>query len=161
MDGPGPLIPNVPTARYRDYHGASMWYAENRLDLDVDSSYLEFWIGPRLTTEVAEQLTAFVTAKVGPALINVDAERTERFTITSADGSVSEAGRWQDDACEGEWKFAAGLRAGIQWEFAETWYAGASVGYDWVDEVEVNVGPNRVIIDPSGLVVGINIGKQF
>lgn len=163
-DGPGPLIPFEPSS-WESAGGAgtgssstrtSSYMAWNEVDLDVSSELYALWLGPRADCALGERLTCFVRPMVSCNALSVDVDRTETW-IT--DTVVLDT--WDDHACETEWLWGAGLHAGIDLRFAETWAMGVFGGYDWVEEARVDVGPNTVELDPSGYSVGLTITKTW
>jgi outer membrane protein W len=54
------------------------------------------------------------------------------------------------------------LTAGADYRVTENWYAGASVGYEWLfQDPYVHVGPDKVTYDLNGGEVSLYIGRYF
>ncbi|MBN1269749.1 MAG: hypothetical protein JXB04_09190, partial [Kiritimatiellae bacterium] len=159
--GPNPLIDNMPSDRKRKVTARTTWEAENRVDVDVESDLYELWFGPRLAMLLWKKISAYFIPSISATRVEMDAKRTEEFVAVYSDGRTQTLSRWEDDECEGEWLFGAGVQAGAEVDLGSGWFAGIFGGYDWVDEVEMDIGPNTVTLDPSGYTVGIEIGKKI
>lgn len=179
---PSPLIPNLPASREESEgdwvpyssrttgsapesevsRGAASWIAGNRVDFDVDMRLWDVWLGPRFTFSPAKHPVAFF---LQPCLsvnaVDVSVDRAETFTAQYADGSTAEIQRWTDRDDATKVRLGAGMAVGGRWELDNGLFALLQGGYDWVDDVEVRSGPDRVSIDPSGYFAGLALGWRF
>ena len=46
-------------------------------------------------------------------------------------------------------------------KLSESWFAGITAGYEWIDDTSVTVGPNKINIDLSGFTTSFVIGVRF
>jgi outer membrane protein W len=54
------------------------------------------------------------------------------------------------------------LTAGVDYRISENWYAGASLGYEWLfDDPSVRVGGYRVDYDLNGGEFSLYVGRHF
>ena len=54
------------------------------------------------------------------------------------------------------------LTAGVDYRFSENWYAGASLGYEWLfQDPSVRVGPDKVTFDLNGGEMSLYVGRRF
>ncbi len=176
-DGPGTLIPENPMSHERevaresrdtrveretDVVSSEIWTAANWMKFDVDSTIYDLWLGPKISMLLEKKVGLFVIPCISMNYVEVDATRSENFTVFYADGTSRTLNEWQDDVCEAEWLFGVGITAGIEVEFAKDWKAGMFGGYDWVpSEAEIQVGPNTVKVDASGYELGVQVTKAF
>ena len=164
LDGPGPLIPNLPASRETTAAAGtvagrsrtSSYTAYNEVEVDVCAELYALWLGPRMDCSAGERVTFFLRPLVSLNALNVSAERTE---VWRTDTQVLDS--WHDRVDETEWLWGAGLHAGLDVRVGATWSVGAFGGYDWVDEAQVGLGPNRVSLDPSGYSIGLEVRKTF
>jgi hypothetical protein len=160
--GPGPLIPNKPSRRDRRVRSRTIWEAENRLDIEVESDLYEFWFGPRISAQPVGTVTIYCIPNVSVNHVSMDIDRDEQFVTVYSDGRTGTLGSWNDSKCEGEWLFGAGVEAGAEVDLNDGWFAGTFGGYDWIsDDAEVDIGPNTITIDPSGYTVGVAVGRKL
>jgi hypothetical protein len=161
-DGPGALIPNTPTYRTQQVTGTRTWSAATEVDMDVDLALYECWIGPRVSAEITQRVGAFICPSLSLVLVDMEAERDEEFSAQYRDGSRKLISQWRDSASEQDVLFAVGLNAGLRVGLGGAWHADLSGSYSWAtDDAEVAVGPNTVIIDPSGYTAAIQIGRDI
>lgn len=156
---PGPVITNVPATRTSARTDLST--AENRVDFDVETDFLEVTFSPRLTFAATPSLSLHLAPKLGASFIQVSADRTEVFTETTS-GVTTTLGSWSDHESDSVVRFAAGITAGADVQLGKGYYAGVFGGYEWaVDDVRLSIGPNEVSVNGSGYVAGLVIGKRF
>lgn len=177
LAGPGPLIENVPSSAHRDVLGASRetdrsrtvtqtgstsWLASNDIDLWVDSSLYNAWLGPRLCFQPRRAIRLIADLRFSLNYVDLHVDRTERFAMDSGAESAGPLREWHDDASRGEWILGMGLALGIEVEVTRSWQIGLHGGYDWMSEdVAVDVGPNTVSLDSSGYALGATVTKVF
>ena len=96
-----------------------------------------------------------------PALLlnRVNAEATRTEILSFASGKVVAA--WTDKADEGDFAFGAGIDLSVGFALSQSlgiWVAG---GYEWIDKVEFEVGPQKVELDPSAWTTTAGICYSF
>ncbi len=176
-EGPGPLLPNLPSSsrravmdsqrqtqstRLTSTEGSSTWTAANHVSFDVDSTACNLWLGPRLSINPCARLKVFATPSVSINCVNVDVDRLETFAANLADGRVRLLQTWTDSGNTWAWLFGAGLAVGADVPLMKGWFAGLQGGYDWVaGAAAVTVGPDRVSLDPSGYTLAGRLGVTF
>ena len=161
--GPGPVIPNTPDARTTRTTATGRMTAANNVRLDVEPMIASLVLGPRFTLRLGEgKGTVFVVPMISCTMVDVQVDRDETFTLTRADGTTSTLNRWSDSEDEQAFRFGAGIFAGADWPLGDGWSIGAKAGYQGVfEDVDVEVGPNWVSVDPNGYSVMITVGKQL
>lgn len=161
--GVGPLIADTPdsiTQSGRNNQtvsrasGRSVEKTVSLVDLDVDADLLTFQLGPRLQWQVAPSLTLLVQPAITANMLDSSLRRQETFR--RGDGSTIAA--WSDRANDQDWRIGMGVEVGAKLALSETWYLLVSGGYEWVDEYNLSVGPDRVEMDLSGYQAEIAIG---
>lgn len=170
LDGPGPVIDNVPATANRDVQnrtrettrtrditqtGSTSWTAANEINLSMDSSLYDLWLGPRFSIRPYRAVSLVADTRVSLNYVDVQVDRTERFTTDRQSGNSGLLNEWQDENSHGEWILGLGLSLGIEVEVTRNWRIGFQGGYDWMSqEVAVDVGPDTVSLDPSGFALG-------
>ena len=67
-------------------------------------------------------------------------------------GQMNKLGEWRHQKEDSTWSLGLALWLGATVQLSENWFTYAQYGYDWIADVaEVQVGPNRVAFDPSGM----------
>jgi hypothetical protein len=159
--GPGPLIEGEPLDRERVVTSRKVSQAENYVEIDIESDLCEFWLGPGLTVRPADNTEIYFISSISLTRVTMDIDRSERFTVTHAGGSSDVLNSWHNSTCESEWSFGAGIQVGATVDLTDDWFAGAFGTYDWVDEANVDIGPNSISVDPTGYTVGFEIGTRL
>lgn len=158
---PSPVIPNVPSSRSSAFRSTgSVVY--NDIDMDVDTDLYALWIGSRFAVQPTEALSLGATPRVSLNYVDASVERDERFILKQPDGATTTLASWHDCASESEWLLGLGITTDAFLETERGLLLGASVGYDWMlGDVDVQVGPNKVSVDPSGYSVNAIVGWRF
>ena len=156
-----PVIPNQPASRSVESVGLG-WSAANAIRLDATSDLYELWIGPRIAVQAAPWLSLYVNPRVGVTCVNVDASRSEYLIATGPGGAKAQLGAWRDNASETDWLFTGGVTGGANMRLSSRVFLDVFAGYEWVNKtLNVQVGPNRLSINPSGCVAGAAVGVKF
>lgn len=164
--GVGPMIPDRPQSIEQTgeqsmlsdsltHRSTGTW--NSHTDLDVDAQALLLQAGPRLVVHAGQSLAVTVQPLLSLNRIDVDAKRVE--TLRDASGFARNG--WVDTGRDHAWRGGAGIHLGTVLRVTDSWYLRASVGYEWVDEMRVNVGPDRVKLDLSGGQGELALGFAF
>lgn len=96
-----------------------------------------------------------------PALLLtlVDAEATRTEALATTAGKV--LGSWRDTGDERKFAFGAGVDLSAEFALSESWSLWLSGGYEWIDSVEMDVGPQKVELDPSAWTVSVGVATAF
>ena len=130
-EGPGPLLPNLPSAvaydspLRREIPGATAW---RQTRFDIEAELYEFWIGPTLAWRAPPRLSFRLSPRLSGNLLTLAAERRGD---TAGDAPLA--------ARETVWKFGAGAQAGVELALSASWTVALEGGYEWVAE-EAEVG---------------------
>ncbi len=90
----------------------------------------QLWFGPRVTFEVDQVLSLFVTPKISVNYVDLDVSRSGGFAATGYDTSGHDS----------EVLFGAGIIGGIELAPCERFFVTAWGGYEWVhDSVDANI----------------------
>ena len=153
----GPLIPVTPESSAL---GAA--YAGSLRDtVEIKSKLwrLRGETGVEFAKPLTDRLDVYVAPQIVLEFIDMSAERNE--TVTSGSAGTAVASR-SDSAHKMTVMPGALLTAGADYRFNEDWYAGASVGWEWlVDDPSMRVGSDRIKYDLDGGEFSLYIGRRF
>jgi len=148
----GPLIPGTPESSAL----ASAYLGTAHSSVEVKSKLwrLRGEIGVEFAKPLTERLCVYVAPQLVLEFVDMSVDRTE--TGMGLAGSKSEH----------KHKMAVYpgvlLTAGADYRLSETWYAGASLGYEWLfDDPSVRVGSDRVEYDLNGGELSLYVGCRF
>jgi hypothetical protein len=168
--GPGPLLPNIPTSRTatETVIGGEIVSAVNDIRTNFDLSLSTLSFGP--TMEYRRGALAFqATAGVAINVASWDAQQTETLRITSAVTSGTPAtvattestrsfqhSRSHTDIVPGLFLEAAASR-----DLNQSWSLSAFGRYDWAGDVDFSAGPSTGSAGLSGWSLGVGVGFRF
>ena len=177
VDGPGPVIPNLPsshsssvidTTRQTESHrrttvaASSDWTAANRVAFDTDLSLYDVWLGPRIEMGFGSHVTVFAVPSISANYVDAEIQRDETFVATYADGTCEVLRAWRERERKGGWCFGTGMSVGVEVGIGGGWCAEINGAYDWVlNDLRANVGPNTVSLNAGGYGLGAGIRKAF
>lgn len=159
----GPLINNLPTSATRADGGmrSSTWHAANAIDIDIDSDLYQIGLGPQFGWQAAPRLRVNVTPSVFANYVSMDVTRREEFVVTYGDGGKTTLNSWQDDYSHSQWAVGLGIQGGVEFALTDAWALGLDAGYEYVDEVSIDCGPNKVTLDLSAYTVSASLAYRF
>jgi hypothetical protein len=158
---PSPVIPNLPASR-TSASSAALSTSYNTIGFDIDQNLYQLSVGPQIGWSASPSVKLHVRPTVSVNFIDASVKRTEEFIQMPAGGGSTVLGQWSDQASRQQVYLGLGAVGGVDLEFGKGYYGGVFGGYDWVaDSVKVTVGPNNVLLDASGWVVGLSVGKRF
>lgn len=160
-DGPGPVIPNIPTVRSQQTVSRSSWVAENEVDIDTEADLETVWIGVQASWKGNDSLQLFLSPFLSLNYLDLSVNRTERFNAVYSDGRVQTLQQWQESKDDEQWLLGVGVSAGGRVALARDWFVDLSLIYDAVNESVVDIGPNTVTFDPTGYSVTLQAGRGF
>ena len=164
--GTGPMIADRPTTIEQ---GAGLFTATDRVagrrsagaasrvDLDAEMQAFSFALGPRARWRPTERLAVVAQGGATANLLDAELERTEMFAWEG--GATIRS--WRDAADEQEWLWGATVSAGIQFGLTERVHLSGAVGYDWVEDCELAVGPDQIEVDLSGWRADAALGLEW
>lgn len=164
--GVGPMISDRPiaiedggetSAQSERIIGRRQAMAYSRVDLETEADLLSFSLGPRLRIHPTERLSILVQGGVTANLLNAELARTETFAWE--DGTAIRS--WTESTDEQKWLWGGTLSAGLQFGLTPHLYLHAVGGYDWVEDCELAVGPDRVRLDLDGYRAELALGWRF
>ncbi|HLH52577.1 MAG TPA: hypothetical protein VKY92_03085 [Verrucomicrobiae bacterium] len=156
---PSPVIPNLPASR-SSTTSAPLSTSYNSIGFKVDQSFYQFSLGPKVGL-MTQGVSVFLRPSVSLDIVDANVDRNETFTQSSAAGNAL-LGSWSDSAKRQKVFFGLGAVVGANLDLGKGYYAGLFGGYDWVSEkLKVAVGPNILLLDGSGWVAGLSLGKRF
>ena len=168
-----PLINNTPDsasrdidvnyATRRDYRGrqTTVWETANQIEIDTDVDLFQLAMGGDFTYEIADAVAFSLRPLLLVNLISVDARRNEILAGHYPSGEMVSLRNWQDNESNNSVRLGAAIEAGMNVKLSESWFAGISAGYEWIDDTSVTVGPNKINIDLSGFTTSFIIGVRF
>ena len=89
----------------------------------------------------------------------IDAEATRTEVLATAAGKVM--GSWTDKADESKFAIGAGADLSVECALDEDWSVWVAGGYEWVDAVSFDAGPQKVELDPSAWTVSAGVSYAF
>lgn len=150
----GPLIPASPESATLN----SVYLGSRRNTVDIESKIwrLRGEAGLEFATPVTDRLNLYVAPQFVLEFVDMSVDRQESSTGSGSSSSSSQSNH----------KMAVHpgilLTAGADYRVSENWYAGASVGYEWLfQDPYVRVGPDKVTYDLNGGEVSLYIGRHF
>lgn len=154
--GAGPLIPETPESA--SLQAAYVGTLTKRVDLESEIWRLRGEIGAEFVMPLTDRLRLYVDPQFVLELVDMSVERTETYSYSRGSQSSSHTDS------EHKTRLYPGflLTAGADYSLTENWFAGASVGYEWLfDDPSVHVGSDKVEYDLNGGEVSLYIGRQF
>lgn len=141
--------------------GETVWNAANRIDVAITTDLLQAIAGPRGTYQLGRRTRAHAAVALALNHVDTSVDRREIFEATGEDGSRQVLRGWHDRERRTDWLWGGRLEAGATVALGASWNAGISAGYEWIERVRVDVGPNRITLDLSGPEVAAFIGMTF
>lgn len=154
-------IPNIPANRNVRTLAAGDWQAETQVQADIDAMHYELRLGAQWSRQLGEQWSLTLQPAISAHILDVDISRRETVVARYADGSSESLFSFSEDKSTTEVLFGASLQAGISRPLNDRWDLDLSLGYDYVEESSVRVGPNTVKMDLSGYTAGIAFRRGF
>jgi len=150
----GPLIPAMPESATLD--SAYLGKLRNNVEIESKLWRLRGEVGIAFEKPLTDRLTVYVAPQFVLEFVDMSVERDE-----SGSGGGTATSR-----SDSKHKMAVYpgvlLTAGADYRLSENWYAGASVGYEWLfEDPSVNVGPDRVKYDLNGGELSLYVGRSF
>ncbi len=160
-EGPGPLIPNRPSARSEVVTGGTTWRAENEVRIDLDAAVQQLWAGPRFEWEAGKGMQVFCVPFVSLSRLEARYERNEWFCGIRADGAKTTLASWHNRTTDEQLLLGLGVRAGARVTLSGPWFLDVAAGYEAVESAETTLGPNTANLDLSGYTVLAQVGREF
>lgn len=154
-------IPNIPSNRSVRTLAAGDWQAETQVQADIDAVQYELRFGARWSRELGETWSLSLQPSLSAHILDVDIRRSENVVARYADGSRETLFSLSENKSSTEVLFGAGLQAGFSRALNDRWDLDLSLGYDYVEETSIRVGPNTVKMDLSGYTAGITFRRGF
>lgn len=150
----GPLIPATPESAA--LASAYLGSLHNSVEIESKLWRLRGEVGLEFTKPLTERLSLYVAPQLVLEFVDMSVERDESSsgggTVTSRSDSKHKMAVYPGVL----------LTAGADYRLSENWFAGASVGYEWLfEDPSVNVGPDRVEYDLNGGEFSLYIGRSF
>jgi hypothetical protein len=151
----GPLIPVTPESS--ELSTTQVGSYRNNVELDCKIWRLRGAAGLEFAKPLTERLDVYVAPQLVVEFIDMSAERTE---------TVSYNGMKQSSTSDSKSKMTVVpgvlITAGADYRFSKNWYAGASVGWEWlVEDPSMRVGPDKVQYDLNGGEFSLYVGRSF
>ena len=147
------------TTTYKPVKGSSKTSRSSAFSvakIETDTDLWQMPIGIVLRCEAGRWAVSLRPA----LLLNiVDADVTRTEVLANSAGKVLNS--WKDTGSDTA--FALGVGADLVVDFAldERWGLWVSGGYEWVDTVDIDVGPSKAEIDLSAWTVGAGVALAF
>ena len=162
-----PYLPVTPTRRDLDsvdetteatLISRTVRQAQSDVRLEAEVQLTQLALGPTLELTLPRGFIIGVSPYLTLNILDFSATRTEVFGFTSG-GTIAS---WYDEADESKLELGAGLDAYLGYEFAKSWIATATVGYeDAFDSTKLTVGPGKVEADLSSYRFSTGIRHTF
>ncbi len=154
--GAGPLLPGTP--EYSSLNSVYVGTLKKRVDIESEIWRLRGEIGAEFVIPVTDRFSLYFDPQFVLEFVDMDVERTEIISYSRGGQTHSSSEN------EHKSRLYPGilLTAGGDYRLSEYWYAGASIGYEWLfDDPSVHVGPDTVEYDLNGGEMSLYIGRQF
>jgi len=151
----GPLIPATPESV-----GLESTYMGSYRDTVAIKS--KIWrlrgeAGLEFVKPLTERLDVYVAPQIVIEFIDMNADRTETVTYNSEKVSSRTDSEHKMTIVPGVL-----LTAGADYRLSESWYAGVSVGYEWLaEDPSIRVGSDKVNYDLNGGEFSLYVGCRF
>jgi len=152
----GPLIPLNPesSSLVSTYRGT----AQKSVEIKSKLWRLRAEAGVEFVKPITDRLDVYVSPQFVVEFVDMSVDRTE--SETSAAGGTMASG--SDHKHKMSLYPGVLLTAGADYRISENWYAGASLGYEWLfDDPSVRVGAYRVDYDLNGGEFSLYVGRSF
>ncbi len=162
FDGPGPLIPNIPSGRTTSRSVADMgsidFFNQVQESLDVDL----YTFSPGLSVELRhEALYLNLAAGLAVNVVNWEAENKETLYVSRDHGKARVAKEWRDRATGTDVLFGGYVQGTVGAQLTQSVALSAFARYDWNDSLEGSVGPSRFDVDLSGVSAGAMVTLRW
>lgn len=181
MNGPGPLIPNLPegytantlafnsdetpqgSVRSEELVGSRSWDITDRVDMKVDLQRFRLAGGLALTHPLSKRLDISINPKLTLNIVDVDITRQETVIARDLDTGTSTivASR---QTHRNKLSMIPGLLLAVALDYhvTEHWFIGAYASYEWLlDTVDLQAEPDRVAINLDGIEFSLLLGRDF
>jgi hypothetical protein len=171
--GGDPLISNLPSRTTREIThsgvtsrnlGASQltsWETKNHIAVDTDINMFQFAVGGEMSSELGSHFALHLRPSLLVNLLDIEITRREELTAFYTTGDTKPLGNWHERQGEETVRLGAALEAGLTCKITQSWFAGVSAGYEWIDDITMGIGPNTVAFDLSGFSTSATIGVNF
>ncbi len=159
LDGPGPLISNLPAARNAiNFQTKQTWTASNSWTMAVENKLWEIRAGPEIRHLLSEKAALVLLPTLSLHYLQVKGVLVETFRNSSTGAERT----WSDSGKTSEWIPGLSLEAGLVVFPSATWSVGLTGGYQWMaDEVETEIGPTKVLWEPDAYTLNLRVGYRF
>lgn len=152
----GPLIPEAP--RSATQTATKVGTLRNSVEIESEIWRLRGEVGVELAMPITSRLSVYIDPQFVLELVDMSVERKQTYSYSRSGQSASIA---QDNHKVGVYPGLL-LTTGADYRLSRNWYAGASLGYEWmVDSPSVHVGSDRVDYDLDGGEVSLYIGRRY
>jgi len=160
---PSPVIPNKPSSRRAVPRGMSTTHdAFNQIDLDVDAELYELRLGPAVSASFRDgRLRASFSPAVTFSVLDIEASRGEQWIMMTSDGNRQTLQSWSDHASDTEALWGVGVTAVAEYALHGQSSLALSLSMDWVQSVDMQMGPSRLETDVGGYTVGLAFVHAF
>ena len=147
----GPLIPATPESAA--LASAYIGTLQNSVEIESKLWRLRGEVGLEFEKPLTDRLSVYVAPQLVLEFVDMHVDRSE----TGTGGASRTDSKHKMGVYPGVL-----LTAGADYRLTENWYAGASLGYEWlIEDPSVRVGPDRVEYDLNGGEFGLYIGRRF
>jgi hypothetical protein len=162
FDGPGALIPNVPSERTSSRSVADSGRIDffNRVQESLDVDLYTF--SPGLSVELRhDALYLNVAAGLAVNVVNWEAENKEILSVSRDQGKARVAREWRDRETGTDVLFGAYVQGTVGAQLTESVAVSAFARYDWNEKLEGSVGPSSFDVDLSGVSAGAMVTLRW
>lgn len=124
--------------------------------IEAEASLYQIPLGMSLRYEAGRWAVSLRPA----LLLNVvDADATRTEILANASGKVLNS--WKDTGSDTAFALGAGADLAVECALDERWGLWVSGGYEWVDTVDIDVGPSKAEMDLSAWTVCAGLTRTF
>ena len=160
--GPGPLIPNLPTDRTpaSTVSGGETATAFNSIHTDFNLNLAAISLGPVMEYargKFALQASAGLTINIA----QWEVDQRETLFVSRNGAPATAQNSWQDHDSDTRVLPGLFLQTALSRQLNERWSLNLSGRYDWVHTIHLDAGPSFGSANLSGWSVGAGVGFRF
>jgi hypothetical protein len=163
IDGPGPLLTNIPLARERmeSLVGGDSALFSNEVEADFDLNAFSLAIGPILSGRFSEQWHWQLSGGFTANLFKWEATQRERLTVSVNGGPEETVQSWRESNSGTDFRFGVYAKGELAYYLDNGIFFKGSFQAEIADDLRATVGDSSYHLEPGGYALGLSMGKRF
>lgn len=166
-------IPNLPTDTTRDSiregsvsrtlegSSTSVWQAQNEISIDLNSKLYQFHLGGTVSSRLFDGCKVELRPSMIMNVLDSEIARHESFRVLNGENANTSIQEWRESESDTSFLLGAGVELSVLFDVSRNVYIAANGGYELIQTEELDIGPNKVEIDPSAYHGSVVIGRRF